>query len=259
MKLTIKEMQAIETEMLKEVIEICEKNNINYFLAYGSALGAIRHKGPIPWDADLDITIPLPQLDAFLNAMRKNLSEKFYIDFYDSNKNYNVTFPRVGLKDYSTRLLHIDIYLLSGTPNNKSKQIKHREKIINLNSIFYWKKYKLKNGNSFKHKLFILYKKALFLKYNTKKIISEISNLREKYSYYDSEYISNSNMGYGIDEIIDKDIFGKGVLVDYDDLKVRVPEKYDAYLRHFYGDYMQLPPEKDRIIKDTYTINKVKL
>lgn len=81
MKLTIQEIQTIETEMLKEVHDICERNGIDYFLAYGSVLGAVRHGGPIPWDTDLDIIVPIDQFSKFENLMYEELPEKFYLEY----------------------------------------------------------------------------------------------------------------------------------------------------------------------------------
>src|SRR5690554_3534688 len=122
MKLTLKELQGLETEMLKEVAEICEKHHIDYFLAYGSLLGAIRHNGPIPWDTDVDIVIPFAQLALFLKVVREELSDKFYVDFHDTNKNYLRFFPRIGMSGYESRQLHLDVFLITGAPKHKEEQ-----------------------------------------------------------------------------------------------------------------------------------------
>ena len=81
MKLSLQELQDLETEMLKVVAEICERHNIDYYLAYGTALGAVRHQGPIPWDNDADIALPNYQLDCFIEVMNRELPDKFYLRF----------------------------------------------------------------------------------------------------------------------------------------------------------------------------------
>ena len=72
----IKEIQSLETEMLSHVNRICKKHNITYYMHAGTALGAIRHKGPIPWDDDVDIIVPINEIDFFVDIMRKELPDK---------------------------------------------------------------------------------------------------------------------------------------------------------------------------------------
>ena len=99
MKLTINEIQEYGSKMLREVAEICERNHIRWFMAYGSVLGAIRHSGPIPWDYDIDIYVPEYDLDAFLKTMEEELSDRYWIDYRQSKSNARA-FPRIGLKGY---------------------------------------------------------------------------------------------------------------------------------------------------------------
>ena len=115
MQLTIEELQKYGSEMLRTVSEICEKNNIQWYMAYGSMLAAIRHQGPIPWDYDIDIYVPEKELKRFLSVLRKELPDKYWIDFRDGD--CPRAFPRIGLNGYETEILHIDVYRLGGLPN----------------------------------------------------------------------------------------------------------------------------------------------
>lgn len=124
MKLTISKIQTIETEIVRDISEICKRNAIDYFLHCGSALGAIRHGGPIPWDTDVDVIVPYNQYEIVINILRNELLDKFYVDYYDENKSYPALFVRVGLKGYSTDILHVDIFRLIGTSKVKKEQVR---------------------------------------------------------------------------------------------------------------------------------------
>src|SRR5690554_4783052 len=262
MKLTIEELQALETEMLKEVAEICENHQIDYFLSYGSLIGAIRHKGPIPWDTDADIAIPFNQLPRFLKMVREELSDEFYVDFHDTNKNYRFFFPRIGVRGYSTKQLHLDVFLLVGAPDCEEKQKRMKDK---ANYLAYILRYKnLKEGGFAFHKIslkekFVIYLRAFSLSFvPKKKLIAKFEKLCRQYPYDLSNTIVNIAGGYYMKEFIPKTFFGEAVLKNYAGLQVRVPELYSEYLQHFYGDYMKFPPEEERIIEAYYYISKAK-
>lgn len=258
MKLSLVELQNIETEMIAEVARICERHNIVYFLGYGSVIGAVRHNGPIPWDSDMDIVVPITQIDKFIDIVRKEMSDKFYIDYYDSNPNYRALFPRMGLKGYSTNTLHIDIFKLIGTSSELSEQKEHRKQLRK-----YWNYYKLKQTNrdylistSLKRKIAIVAGKLLLSFVKTKTLKDKFLNYCNKYPYESAEYVINANEGYSAKGTLKKTIYGEGMLVNYKGIKLKIPFLYKEYLTHFYGDFMKLPPEKAREVKDFYHIKK---
>lgn len=260
MKLTIQELQALETEMLKEVTEICERHNIDYFLAYGSLLGAVRHKGPIPWDTDVDIAVPENHMHKFIQTVRAELSDKFYLNFYDLNKSYVNIYPRIGLKGYSTKLLHIDVYRIVGAPLDKQKQIEFKKKANYLSYILHYKN--LKEGDfafnkiSLKAKL-VVYLRAFFMLFVSKnKLIKKIEDLCSEYPIDTAEIAVNVAGGYGKKEFVSKDLYNNGIFTKFADIDVRIPENYKEYLEHFYGNYKQLPPKKEQQVKEFYYIHK---
>ncbi len=258
MNLTIQEIQQIETEMLKEVHEICERNNILYYLAYGSVLGAVRHGGPIPWDTDLDIIVPIDNFKKFIKYITIHLSKKYYFEYYETDKFSTPLFGRIGLKGYSTRILHIDVFKLIGIPDDTHKQFKIQKKLELLQKKHYIKrvqKWDLINFST-KGKIAVSFNKILTLFVSSKRVENKHEFLCQKYPYKDSFKVANASGGYGKKEITDKELYGNGILVKYDGFSVRVPEKYDEYLTHFYGNYMKLPSESERRILDYYTIYK---
>jgi len=259
MKMTITEMQAIETEILHEVVRICKRNNINYFLHCGSALGAIRHQGPIPWDPDVDIIVPNDEINNFCAAIRRELPEKYYLDYYDTNKSYPCLFPRIGLRGYSTYILHIDIFRLVGISSDKSKQIKFTKIVKYLSWLHFYKIQSEKYHGKFKLKEGIILRiiKLCLLPISTKFIEKIFENYCKQYSFDATEYVTNPNGHYGLKNILKKSLYGKGTEVKYAGFNVRIPEYYDAYLRHYYGDYMQLPPIEKRNMNQIYLIGEL--
>ena len=259
MNLTLNELQAIETEILREVISICDKNNLQYFMVYGSALGTVRHGGPIPWDYDVDIAIPYPQLDTFIKVLREQLSDKYYLNFHDSDPYYPELLPRIGLKGYSTKTLHLDVFLLIGAPTDSKKHFCFKTK-----ARFYMYAFKYRNFNevhfgkftTLKQKIFVPIVKALLFPFSKSYIKRRFMKLCNKHPFQDAELIVNAQFGYGMKEFIPKNYYSEGIQMDYADLSVRIPEKYEAYLTHVYGDYMQIPSEKQRQVPAHYSVDK---
>lgn len=262
MKLTIKELQDLETEMLVEIDKICKKHSLIYYIIYGTALGAKRHGGPIPWDADADIIIPYNELNRFIKVVREELPDKFFLDFYDINKYYTPTFPRVGLKGYSTATLHLDVFMFCGLPSNKEEQYKFKKKVFKLRKMHF---YKINGENyrgklSIKHKLKLLFYKTLFSFKSLKKIRKEFEKLCRIYPLEHTEYITNPSSGVNDMIFMEKDYLGNGVEMEYNGHKVNAPEKIHEYLQHTYGDYMQLPPQEERDkVNSSYNIIKLEL
>jgi len=260
MKLTLKELQAIETEIVGEISRLCSYNNIDYYLHCGSALGAVRHGGPIPWDSDVDIIIPINQFENFLKAARKGLSEKFFIDYYDTNNNYPTLFPRIGIKGYSTFMLHVDIFRLVGVSSNKNRQKRFSKKAKFLLQIFRIKtnlKEYYGNKVSLKMRLggWILKPVCYFIPRTF--IIRSFERLCNKYPYDEAKYVTNLSGGYGTRNVQKKSIYGNGTTLKYSGFDVKVPERYHEYLEHYYGDYMQLPATGKRKIPKLYELKEI--
>lgn len=261
MKLTLDELQNLESEMLKEVSTICKNNNITYFIAYGTCIGAVRHEGPIPWDPDVDIIVPYPLLDKFVSIVRANLSDRFFVDFHDINPYYTATFPRVGLKGYSTAILHIDVFIACGLPKAEKDRAALIKKTYRLRKKHYYKlvSQKYRGKMSVKQNILNLFFKILYLPQTLTRIRKNFYSICNEHSYHSSEYITNPSGGYGAKEIIPKMYLGIGRPLDYTDFSIAAPEEIDLYLKHFYGDYMSLPPHNQRQTKESYHIHPLEL
>lgn len=259
MNLKLEELQQIETTILKEIVTICHRNKIQYFLAYGSVLGAIRHGGPIPWDYDVDIAVPYNQLTEFIAVLRKELPAKYYLNYHDNDPCYPELLPRIGLKGYSTKVLHVDVFLLIGAPSDSNK---HRW--FKNWSRFYTFVFKYKNFNESyfgaftkpHQKIFTPFVKLVLSPFSNSYIKRKFKQLCERYPFETAKYIVNPQFGYRMKEFLPKEYYGQGKIVAYSDLEVFVPEQVENYLNHIYGDYLLFPPEEERLTPAYYKVDE---
>lgn len=126
--------------------EICERNQISYQLAYGSLLGAIRDKGQIPWDYDIDIFVKYEDRKKLVEVLKKELPSDYFVDSLETNQNCDSYKIRVVPKQYDAMNAHIDIFLLVPAPDNESIYKKLGKKFVLLSKI---RRYK--TGSEFKY------------------------------------------------------------------------------------------------------------
>ena len=239
----LRKAQLIMFNLLKELDKVCKKNNINYWLDSGTLLGAVRHKGFIPWDDDIDICMLEKDYKKFLKIAKKELSENVFLQTEETDKNY-IWFPYAKLRNRNSvfieegqkqnELFHqgvnLDIFIMDSFNSKIQKNYKILEKIKKLRI------YK-KENNYLKLK-----KILLILKVN--KLASYILNL------FLEKVNDNSLIGYRylFPQLYKyTDIFPLSE-IEFEGYKFPCPNNPDAYLKELYGDtYMELPPEKDRV------------
>ncbi len=257
MQLTIKEIQAIETDMLRDVVYICEQFDIPYYAIYGTLLATIRHSNPIPWDPDIDLYVPENEINRIIEAIEKEFGDKYWVDY--RNKNYRPRpFPRIGLKGYKTDVLHIDIFRMSGLPNGRIKQelfthigrtlyVIWRAKTVNLRTTY--RKAKIK-------KLFSILIRIITILVPLNMVIKLIDKMCKYYPVFSTDYVGRA-MGQGA--IYDKVLFLEYIKKPYCDFLLRVPVGYEKLLKKMYGDYMKFPPKENTTIfmNKIYTVNRI--
>lgn len=241
-KLTRSEIRQIQLVMLDELDTFCRANNIRYSLAFGTLLGAVRHKGYIPWDDDMDIIMPLPDLLRFKEQFK---SEKIqYIDI-DTEKHYPYHFSRIAYRPTYNRInrfvksygVNIDIYPVVGMPDNEEKInlfLKELEPIKKKKiSLIKWRRRLLKH-------LSVSY----LLGYDSvmRRFRDIIFN---SFPYQGAKYYLHAGSVRRVN-IFAFDVFEDMAEYEFEGHRYVGLARYDEYLTQCYGDYMKLPPENQR-------------
>lgn len=262
-KMNLKEIQTISLDILKDVHDFCVKNGIRYSLAYGTLIGAIRHKGFIPWDEDVDLFMPRPDYERFCKSYQSPLFK--LISSYDENS--YIAFSRVCemdktlVKDYVPWCtiptgVWIDIFPLDGAEDNKEEFDKRYAKA----NKYWWLLYRNRGAKnifsseySFKEIIKLLLKKILYFNgINLKKNLKKFNAVIQQYKFEECEHWGQlSCCDNGSNEYNLTSDFNELILVDFEQFKFYSLKNYDKVLRSEYGNYMQLPPEKDRKPKQT--------
>lgn len=238
-KLSLNESKKLQIEMLCEFDRICRANDITYFLAYGTLLGAIRHKGYIPWDDDIDVMVPRPDIEKLEKAFKDC---RYKLANVNNTKNYEFPFPRLlypktyrkfgkSKKHYG---LFIDIYPIDGYPSDEAGLKKYRKLIHRFRSP---RLFLIRLRNYIWRKLAI--DLVPFIKFFT-------SGHARALALCDYDSSTKVAVFAPFDTPFDKELFEKVTEVEFEGKKYFAPAEWDKILTHWYGNYMQLPPIEKR-------------
>lgn len=261
-EILLDELKVLELETLQTIHDFCEKNGIHYSICGGTLIGALRHKGFIPWDDDIDIIMPRVDYEKFkaLFNEKKDSPLKF-IDCFNT-KQYFQPFGKVVntktklIETYARPIddmgVYIDVFPVDGIPagvENREQFWRKITKIKNLNTVIYEKN--IDGESAIKHfiRLVLFY---LFRPLPANIIAKRISRFAEKVDFNASETVASSIFGYGRDEEVVRSVFDSYVDVDFEGRKFKAMSGYETFLHNIYGDYMQLPPEEKRVLKHNF-------
>jgi lipopolysaccharide cholinephosphotransferase len=261
--MNIRELQLIELEILKTILDIFAKNNLTYFILGGTLLGAIRHKGFIPWDDDIDIGLPRNDYERFLEIAQNNFPPYFRLKTFKDNKEYKNYETRVEDLRYEikrddaekiiTTYIWIDIFPLDGIPGTIVKKQWHMFRLLFGRLLLQYSKIdhgiNIKKKRGMFEKILILFGKKLtkVIKFDSKRRLYHIDKLLKKYTYEHSYYLVNFMGAYTFKEMFPKEYYKKGVKYEFEGFELNGPVEYDKVLKQLYGEYMKPLPPQDRI------------
>ena len=258
----MQETQKISLEILHTVATICEEQNFRYALIYGTLIGAVRHHGYIPWDDDVDIMMPRKDYDRFLAYMKLNIQKYPNLRVFNRQecREYPYMITRISDDRYTIVMeneepfgmgVFIDIYPYDGLGNTKKEALKFGLKGDRLSSLCYQatrKHFAMETTTAVWRKLLKL-PVYLFAKLCGKdRFQDKLEKLAGVKDYDSSKYVGCVIwLSWGEKDIFPRKWFDETIMMPFEQYEFRVPKEYDKVLRHEYGDYMQLPPENERV------------
>ena len=249
-KIGLKEVQRHLLEIAKEFDRICTKHNIPYYMLYGTMLGAIRHKGFIPWDDDMDFGVPIEYYRELTDILNKELNEPYRCCTYENDPASVLVF--IKIEDHSTVMMketlrvpvekqmgvNIDVFPL----NRCNLNDKEPERIKRMTKLL---------GGAFtnsKHNTGVvrrISKAFLRVALGGKPVYLQRRIERLMYKVNDGDRIGFI-LGAGTRNTVPKEWYGEGKRYPFEDATFVGPVNAHEYLSHIFGDYMKLPPESER-------------
>ena len=232
--------------ILKAIHNVCEAEGINYQLAYGSLLGAIRDGGQIPWDYDIDIFVLGEERDRLISALKNGLSDEYFIDSLEINKDCGHVISRVTLKGFDSRFLHVDIFYVMGTMKSDNEDLKRMVKECAL--LYKAKSFNfMDKGTASKREMLVM------LKYKIKGLFKKKQAIWKRYKEIVIKHtINNCENVCSADRFSDWYDFSPSFFMDTRLIKTengefRIPVEYEKMLKIIYGDYKKIPPLEERL------------
>jgi lipopolysaccharide cholinephosphotransferase len=256
------ELREIQLSILDAVHEFCRKNGIQYYLMYGTLLGAVRHAGYIPWDDDIDIAMFREDYEKFIEEFNNNNSDFEVLTIHNS-EGYNYFFAKVSYKksiqiDTNVAFLdtnigiNIDLFPIDKLPGNEDRA-RILKKLHFLDKLFYSKAFKLKRKTSFRKILAILVGKCITLFTSKKAIGLKQEKIAKQFNNTDSNTYSFISCSIKKElPLFTKDLF-EPVKITFEDRRYIAPKGYDIILKSIYGDYMTPPLMENRISGHNFT------
>lgn len=260
----LEKLQSTEVEILDEIVRICEEYDLKYYLIGGTLLGAVRHKGFIPWDDDLDIVMPREDFDKFCELCKNELSDDYYLHTINSDERYWLIHAKVRKnntifdeKPISTlndmhKGIYVDIFPLDDAKCIMSKKQKIRTISIKKISSLIYRKRRLNL------KFRALVKVAsFFLPFSIKRLTKWQHKLMTKSNGKGYEYYINYGSNYKTEkQTMLKSVYEPSCKLEFAGKLYNAPGKYEYFLERIYGfDYMQLPPEEKRVTHNPVRIS----
>lgn len=254
----LKEIQHVMAEMMAAIDQVCRKNNIRYILDGGTMLGAIRHKGFIPWDDDLDIAMPRDDYERFMTIANRELGDSYRFECLENTKEYPYNFGKVRAiktlyaEEFTSKLrinhgIYIDVFPMDYVePQDEKNLIKIQKMIAHITQIRYAK---LGLCKGLKYIPFMVlplsfynYMISKFMKHYLKGNCKFVQKLC---------HFGKNKPPIGIS------MFTDTIDVPFEEYKFLVPNAYNEFLSGRYGDYMTLPPKDKQ--KPCHKIGEIRI
>lgn len=262
----LRELQFCQLEILKQIDRVCKSNGIEYFLYGGTLLGAVRHKGFIPWDDDLDIAMMRDDFERFIDVAPYQLPDYLFVQNYKTDdypfvmtkvRNSKTTFIEPHLIDKKINHgVFVDIMIMDNVPDDLKERMKFERKLKRIYYLIHFGRIKKNKSKYAIHKRIA----SAFLEFISRRaplntLINKYNELIISYNDITTECVGHttkavpSKRSYKIDDILPLST------LKFEDDYFPVPRNYDAILCKDYGDYMSLPSEEKQHPNHSYYYN----
>lgn len=254
------EIQESILDIYKQIKQICDKNNLPFYAIGGTCIGAVRHKGFIPWDDDMDIAVPIECWDEFWNCMKRELPSNYEIYTCNKIKHYRYIFNKihnakttfieeaeVGYPD-AYKGIYVDVMPIAGMPAEQELRAKFINKIQMYAKLNFVRRYPFREMKTPKSRFawILLHLLSPFLSYHY--FSDKWLEMLKRYPLKKARYT-----GYTWwDSITNKlcfpiEYFETTIELPFEDSTISCPVQSKDYLSSQFGNYMELPPENQRL------------
>lgn len=259
------ELKNIQLDILKDVHHFCTTNNIRYSLIYGTLLGAIRHKGFIPWDDDIDIAMPREDYEKFIHSYKSTNS--FY-HLYDYRNDPEYIHPYAKIADTRTIFeenismkaigINIDIFPIDNLFDTEQECNKFINKLNLYKRLFRIKLVKPGRKNKFIKRLMIHIAKILCFPISAKRLTILENKIIQDATPKESQYVGlivESEIKTAYKSIFPSTMFNELIKTSFEGNEFYIISSYDQWLKKMYGDYMTPPPKNQQT--SPHTLNHI--
>lgn len=250
---TLKHLQSVILDIMKDIDKLCVKHGIEYYLLGGSAIGAIRHKGFIPWDDDLDIIMTDENYIRFIKVCKSELDERKYA-MQEGLVDWPLNFSKIRLKGtelieheaYKTSEnisngIYVDVFKLDNAPSGRlARRWQYLCAKFHLSYLMSERTY---SSATWQKKALMSLSRALAFRPLRKFVTGQVTKYNGKNTGCLAFLYGRTRFSTSFTE---KAIYGKPLRVPFEDTFLPVPEHYHEYLTQMFGDYMKLPPAEQQ-------------
>lgn len=265
----LSELQQVIVETLKDFHNFCEEHDLTYHLGGGTLLGAIRHKGIIPWDDDIDVDMPREDYERFIELADK-FPNNYSVKHAKLDEDYVYAFVKIyspkfqvteffGEKNY-TNGAWIDVFPMDGVINNMKLRRLHFFFVNKLHSLFQLKSRGYQKPRNKELRFYTIRRMVKFFAFLILSLLPKkfVFLLMDKSAsiirYKDADYVGAFYSPYGVKASFRKAIYKETIKADFNGYSFNAPVGYDEFLQGQYGDYMKLPPVQERQTHDVKVV-----